>query len=223
MKTSHSFILFLKKNPLATYLLFLFPVFTWSAIEPREIVTWSAEVFPLFTGIIILTKSNSSFPLTPFSYTVIFIGSFLMLVGAHYTYEHVPLFEWIKSDFELERNNYDKVGHFFQGFIVTIIAREFFLRKNLINSKKWTDFLAIVSSIALSALWEILEWFTVVILIYFGSTKPASSFLGTQNYIWDAQSDILFAIVGALIAIVLFGKYHENKIKDFILAKPNLA
>jgi putative membrane protein len=223
MKTSDSLILFFKNNPLALYLLFLLPVFTWSAISPRDIVTWLAEVFPLFAGIIIMIKSNKDFPLTPFSYTVIFIGSFLMLVGAHYTYEYVPVFEWIKSDFELERNNYDKVGHFFQGFITVIIVREFFLRKSLINSKKWTNFLAIVFSIALGALWEIFEWFTVVILIYFGSTKPASSFLGTQNYYWDAQSDILFAIIGALSAIVFFGKYHEKKIKHFISCKSNLV
>ena len=134
--------------------------------------------------------------------------------GAHYTYEHVPLFEWIKRDFEFERNNYDKLGHFFQGFIIAIIVREFFFRENLINSKKWTNSLAIIFSIALSTVWEIIEWFAVVLLIYFDSTKPASKFLGTQNYFWDAQSDILFAAIGAFLAIVLFGKYHEKIIDN---------
>ncbi len=214
MKIVYNFIFFLKNNHLALFLLLFLPVFAWSAISPKDIITWSAEVFPLLVGIAIMIKNHKNFPLTTFSYIIIFFGSLLVLVGAHYTYEDVPLFECSKSYFGCERNNYDKVGHFFQGFVSTIIVREFFLRKNLINSKKWTNFTAIMFSIALGAIWEIIEWFTVVILIYLGATKPASEFLGTQNYLWDAQSDILFAAVGAVTAIILFGKYHEKIIKN---------
>ncbi len=138
-----------------------------------------------------------------------------MLIGAHYGYSYVPLGEWAKDIFGFERNNYDKLGHFFQGFITTSLTKEVSLRKNIFNSNKWADFFAISFTTALSASWEILEWIMVVILIYFGSKEPASNFLGTQGYIWDAQSDIFFALLGALVAICVFGKYHERLITNF--------
>ncbi len=216
MSIKVKFIQFLEKKPLSALLLFLFPIFLWSVIMPRDYTTWILEFFPLFIGVVVLIRSSKHFPLTPFSYGVISIGATLMLIGAHYTYPHVPLFEWMKDDFGFKRNNYDKVGHFFQGFITAVIIREVFVRKNIISSTQWNAIMAITFSIALSAVWELLEWFGFSIFMYFSLAKSASEFLGTQGYVWDAQSDILFASIGAIIAIVFFRKYHNEKIKNFM-------
>jgi putative membrane protein len=185
-------------------------------ISPKSIFLWFGEALPVFIGIIAILKTYKKFPLTSFSYSVIFIGASLILIGAHYSYSLVPLFDWIKSYFGFERNNYDKLGHFFQGFIISIIAREYFIRQKLINSMKLLDFIAFMFAVALSAIWEIIEWIVVIILINFGAKEPASSFLGTQNYLWDAQSDIFFALIGAIIAILFFGKFHKREIEKLL-------
>ncbi|MEA1918904.1 MAG: DUF2238 domain-containing protein [Campylobacterota bacterium] len=174
------------------------------------------ETLPILILVFIMIKTYKKFPLTPFSYIVIYIGSVLVFIGAHYSYQHVPIFDLLKEIFEWERNNYDKLGHFFQGVVPFIISREYFIRYRLINSKKLMDFLALSFSVALSALWEIIEWLSVVTLMHFGSDKPASAFLGAQNYYWDAQSDIFFALLGALSALIIFGKYHERKIHSLL-------
>ncbi len=166
-----------------------------------------------------MIKINKIFRFTNFSYIVIYIGSVLVLVGAHYGYQHVPFFDTLKESFGWERNNYDKLGHFFQGVLPVVVVREYFIRYQLINSKKLMDFLAVSFTVALSALWEIIEWIMVSTLIYFGSNKPASAFLGAQNYYWDAQSDIFFALLGAIVTLFIFGKYHEKKISQH----PHLA
>ena len=199
-----------KMNNLSILLIFLFPVFIWSVVSPRNFLTWSLEFMPLFIGIIVLLKSHKVFSFSPFSYIMIFIGSILILIGAHYTYAHVPFSDWIKSDFGLQRNDYDKLGHFFQGFIIAIIAREIFLKKKIISSLAWVNTTAVMFSIALSAIWEILEWFGFSVFVYFSLAKSASQFLGTQGYIWDSQSDIFCATIGAIIATTIFGKYHDK-------------
>lgn len=204
------------KNTLSVLILLLSPIVVWSAIEPHGRELWIAETLPVFIGIFVMIKSYKTFPLTTFSYFILFIGAVLILIGAHYSYSYVPIGEWTKSIFEFERNNYDKIGHFFQGFIAAIVIKEIIFRKKLINSRKWTNIFVISFAIALSAIWEIVEWIVVVIFISLGAKRPASDFLGTQNYIWDAQSDIFFATVGAMIAIFIFGKYHEKKIKQIL-------
>ncbi len=200
------------KVPLIIFLLLLLPVLLWSMILPKDIGVWTAEAFPVFIAIYILIKTYRDFPLTYFAYISLYIGSFLILVGAHYTYSHVPLFDWIKSVFGLHRNNYDKVGHFFQGFTTAVVVKEYFIRKQLIASKKWINLLTLSFALALSAMYEIIEWLTVMVLILFGSQKDASDFLGAQNYFWDTQTDMFFALIGAAVAIWGFGKYHEKKI-----------
>ena len=202
-----------KRNSLTILLLFLSPVIIYSFIQPKEYVLWFAETLPLFIGLAVLITTYKKFPLTNFSYFIIFIGATLMLIGAHYSYSYVPIGEWVKDIFGLDRNNYDKFGHFFQGFITVSLAKEVIIRKNIINSIKWSNFFTLSFAIALSGVWEILEWLMVVVLVHFGSKKPASDFLGTQNYIWDTQSDMFFALIGAVVAIYLFGKYHERQIQ----------
>jgi putative membrane protein len=195
----------------------------WSAIEPLGRVLWLAETFPLFVMILLLLKSYKSFPLTTFSYVIIFLSSTLMLIGAHYSYSLVPLGEWAKSIFGFERNDFDKIGHFFQGFTVAIIVQEFVIRKELINSQKWSTFFTVTFSIAFSAVWEILEWVLVIILIYFDYKRSAVGFLGAQHYIWDTQSDMFFATLGAIIAVYVLGKYHAKQVfkgANFIFSGP---
>lgn len=209
-------------RPLMIFFLLLLPIFLWSIILPKNIVLWFGESLPVLIGLTIMVKSYKNFPLTSLSYILIFIGSSLILIGAHYSYALVPLFDLIQNIFDLERNNYDKLGHFFQGFITIIIVREYFFRQKLINSKKWTDILAFTFTISIGAIWEIIEWIAVSILIYFGSTKPASEFLGAQNYFWDAQADIFFALIGALSAIIIFGKYHEKAMKKLPSSSNNI-
>ena len=188
-------------------------------ILPKNIGVWAGEAFPVFVAIYILVKTHRTFPLTSFAYISLYIGSFLILVGAHYTYSHVPLFDWLKAPFGVHRNNYDKVGHFFQGFTTAVIVKEYFIRKQVIASKKWLNLLTLTFAIALSAIYEIIEWLSVVVLIFLGSQKDASEFLGAQNYFWDTQSDMFSALIGAIVAIWAFGKYHERKITTLISKK----
>lgn len=205
------------KKILNILIFLLFFTIVWSISEPHNILLWIAETLPLFIGISIMVISYKSFPLTIFSYFVIFIGAILILIGAHYGYSYVPIGEWSKSIFELERNNYDKLGHFFQGFITAVVTKEIICRKKLLSSTRWINFFVLNISIALSAVWEIFEWFFVLIAVSVGVKKPAADFLGTQNYIWDTQSDMFLAAIGGIIAIFIFGKYHERKIKQLEL------
>ncbi len=137
----------------------------------------------------------------------------MMLVGAHYSYASVPLGEWLQEVLHLNRNPYDKIGHFFQGFIAALFMKEILSIKKLLTSKGWINFFSVSFAIALSAVWEMLEWLVAILMIYFGSKKPALDFLGAQGYVWDTQSDMFMATVGALSVITIFQKYHEHCIK----------
>ncbi len=201
------------QNNLLLMLILLTPIIIFSAISPKSYITWFFESLPLFIGLIILIKTYKNFSFSGFAYSVIFIGGVLILIGAHYTYAEVPLFHWIRDGFGFERNNYDKLGHFFQGFITAVLAKELLIGKKVLASKFWLNLFVLSFSVALSAFWEILEWFVFDISTYFSLNKTASEFLGTQGYFWDAQSDILFATFGAIIIISIFSKYHEKFIK----------
>jgi len=202
--------------PITLFFIFFIPVLIWSATAPHNTLTWAGESLPVFIGIALLLKRHHSSKITPFIYITLYIAASLMLIGAHYTFSHVPLFDYIKEYFDLQRNNFDKLGHFFQGFMFAAIIKEFFIRTELINVKRWVNFLALTFATAMSAGYEIVEWLAVETLLYFGSTKRASEFLGAQNYFWDAQSDIFFAVLGAVTALYIFGVYHEKQIKELL-------
>ena len=189
----------------------------WSAIEPPSgRILWVAEALPFFVGLIILTGTYRAFPLTVFTYNSIIVSSILVLTGAHFSYAHVPLGDWFKTNCGFTRNNYDKIGHFFQGYTIAVLTKEIVIRKHIVSSKSWINLFSISMAVALSAVYEIIEWFTVVILVFFGSKEPATGFMGTQNYTWDSQSDIFFAAVGAAVVIYLLGRYHENAIQSLL-------
>ena len=185
-------------------------VLVWSGINPKDYPTWALEVSPAVIGLIVLVATDSRFPLTPLVYTFILIHCIVLMVGGHYTYAEVPLFDYLKPVLGFERNNFDKLGHFLQGFVPALITREILIRKAVIASVKWRNFFIVCFCLAFSALYEVIEWAVAVI-----SGTGAEAFLGTQGYAWDTQSDMAFALVGAIIALALLGRYHDRQILKF--------
>ena len=133
-------------------------VLLWSVINPKDYFTWFLEVFPALIGFIIIALTYKRFRLTPLVYLLILVHCIILMVGGHYTYAEVPLFNWIRDTFGMARNNYDKIGHLAQGLIPAIITREILLRKDVIKSKSWLNFIIICICLAISAFYELIEW-----------------------------------------------------------------
>ena len=189
------------------WLIIFFSVLTWSAIDPKESITWWLEVLPAMIGLVVIFVTHKNFPLTPIVYFLILIHCVILMVGGHYTYAEVPLFDTIGEWLGHTRNNYDKVGHFAQGFVPVMIAREILIRKNVINGKHWLHFLSVCFVLAFSAFYELIEWW--VALLGGGS---AEAFLGTQGYVWDTQSDMAWALSGGIIALLLLQRIHDKQL-----------
>ena len=177
-----------------------------SGIQPHDYFTWILEVFPGIIGFLILTITFKRFRFSYLTYIFILIHCYILFVGGHYTYAQVPLFDWIKEVFHQTRNNYDKVGHFAQGFVPAMIIRELFVRLKVVNNGKWLPFLTVCVCMSISALYEFFEWFVAVV-----SGQSSEAFLGTQGDVWDTQSDMLFAAIGA-ICMVLFLSGIQDKL-----------
>ena len=184
-------------------------VFTWSGINPKDTVTWALEVSPAAIGAAILWFTRKRFPLTTLTYVLILIHCVILMVGGHYTYAEVPLGDWFRDAFDGSRNNYDKLGHFVQGFVPAIIARELAIRLQIFNSVRWRDFFVVSFCLGFSAFYELIEWWVALL-----SDEAAESFLGTQGYVWDTQSDMAFALVGAILALVTLGRYHDRQLRE---------
>jgi putative membrane protein len=184
-------------------------LFTWSAINPLEQFTWFLEVLPAILGIMVLVVTFNRFRFTQFVYILIFLHCAILIIGGHYTYAEVPLFDWIQETFNQTRNNYDKVGHFAQGFVPAMITRELLIRENVVNSDGWLNFIVVCIAMAISMTYEFIEW-----AVSLGTGEGGDAFLGTQGYIWDTQSDMLYASIGSIIALVIFGKYHTKQINE---------
>lgn len=197
------------------WLAVFFSVLIWSAIDPKDYPTWLLETAPAIIAFIILAATRRRFPLTSLAYSLILIHSIILMIGGHYTYAEVPLFDWLKVTLELERNNYDKLGHLAQGFVPAIIAREILIRNRVVASRPWLNFFVICICLAVSALYELIEWFVALV-----SEEAAESFLGTQGYIWDTQSDMAYALAGAISAIVLFSGVHDRQIRKIVARRP---
>lgn len=183
-------------------------VLIWSGIAPKGYFTWFLEVLPAIIGAVILLFTYNSFRLTPLLYFLILLHCVILMIGGHYTYAEVPLFDTIKEIFNLERNNYDKVGHFAQGFVPAIIAREILIRKNVVNGTAWLNVCIVSICLAFSAFYELIEWWVAI-----ATGEDAEDFLGTQGYIWDTQSDMAVALLGAICAVVFLAKYHDKHLK----------
>ncbi|BAK72097.1 DUF2238 domain-containing protein [Arcobacter sp. L] len=182
-----------------------FSFFIWSLINPKDLFTWFLEVFPAIIGFIVLFITYKKFQFTNLIYFLILTHCIILMIGGHYTYAEVPFFDYVKEFLNQDRNNYDKIGHLAQGFVPAMIARELIIRKNIINTNVWRNFFIICFCLALSALYEIVEW-----LVAITTNDAANDFLGTQGYIWDTQSDMAWALVGSIIALLSLSKYHDK-------------
>ena len=190
------------------WLFIFFAVLIWSGINPKDYFTWFLEVVPALIGLLVMSVTYKKFPLTPMLYVLILLHSIVLMVGGHYTYAEVPLFDSFKEWFGFERNNYDKVGHFMQGFVPVMVAREIVIRKNVFKSKGWMIFFIVSFVLAFSAFYELVEWAVAQM-----SGEGAEAFLGTQGYVWDTQSDMAWALFGSIVALVLLSHYHDSVLK----------
>ena len=183
-------------------------VFIWSLINPKDLFTWFLEVLPAMIALIVLVRTYKNFKLTPLVYSLILIHCIILMVGGHYTYASVPLFDFIKDFLNQDRNNFDKLGHFAQGFIPAMVAREIIIRKSIITIESWRNFFIICFCLGFSAFYELIEWLVALL-----SNEASNDFLGTQGYIWDTQSDMAWALFGAILALIVLRKYHDKQLK----------
>jgi putative membrane protein len=183
-------------------------VLLWSAYEPLDWTIWMLEVAPAVVGAIVLVATRKRFPLTALTYVLVLVHCVILIVGGHYTYAEVPLGDWVRDAFDQSRNNYDKLGHFVQGFIPAMIAREIVIRLQVFNFAGWRNFFIVCFCLAVSAFYELLEWWTAVL-----AGESADAFLSTQGYVWDTQADMWTALVGAVLALLLLGRWQDRQIR----------
>ncbi len=183
-------------------------VLVWSGLAPRDGITWALEVFPAVAGALVLLLTRTRFPLTTLVYALILLHCIVLMVGGHYTYAEVPLGDWVRDAFDGTRNNYDKLGHFVQGFVPAMIAREVVIRLGVFNSARWRNFFIVSFCLGFSAFYELIEWWVALL-----SGEAADSFLGTQGYIWDTQSDMGLALLGAITALLVLSKVHDKQLE----------
>jgi len=194
------------------YIVFFFVGLIVSGFQPKEYFTWFLEVVPALIGFLILFLTYKKFQFTNFTYFFILLYCYVLFLGGHYTYAEVPLFDWIKEIFHQNRNNYDKVGHFFQGFVPAMIVRELFLRKKVIANPSFFNFIIVSICLAISAAYEWIEWWVSIC-----TGEGGDAFLGTQGYVWDTQSDMLLATIGAISMLVFFSKSQDKVISALLI------
>ncbi|MGG0237777.1 DUF2238 domain-containing protein [Bacillus rhizoplanae] len=179
-----------------------------SGIQPKNLFTWWLEVLPAIILVLILAATYHRFRFTTFTYVWIWLHMLILLIGGHYTYAEVPLFNWLRDTFRLERNYYDRVGHFAQGFVPALITREVLIRVVEIQKRGWLSILVIAVCLAFSALYELLEFLVAKL-----TGTAADAFLGTQGDSWDTQWDMTFALIGAILALLLFRNVQDRKME----------
>jgi putative membrane protein len=193
------------------WLAIFFLVLAWSAWKPFDYPTWLLEVLPALIALVVLALTRRRFPLTPLAYWLILIHAIILMVGGHYTYAEVPIGDWLRDLSGGDRNNYDKLGHLAQGFIPAIITREILIRNKVVSSARWLMFLVLCVVLGFSAFYELIEWWAALL-----SGEAADAFLGTQGYVWDTQSDMLWALCGAILSLLTLSRLHDRQIKALI-------
>ncbi len=181
-------------------------VAAWSLFRPHDYLTWGLESFPVFFGVALLAATRQRFPLTPLAYVLIWLHAVVLLVGGHYTYAEMPLFNWMRDAFGLARNDYDRLGHFMQGAVPALVAREVLLRTSPLRRGGWLFFLVTCVCLSISVCYEFVEWWSAVLL-----QSSADSFLGTQGDAWDTQWDMFMCLMGALSAQLLLSRWHDRQ------------
>ncbi|MBF8984404.1 DUF2238 domain-containing protein [Lutibacter sp. B2] len=199
-----------KNNKLLYYILTVsfIGILGWSFINPKDLFTWFLEVFPAVIGFIIITLTFKRFRLSNLLYVLIWIHAIILVIGGHYTYAEMPLFNWIKDSLDLSRNYYDRLGHFVQGFVPAMITREILLRKSTLEKGKLLNFIIVSICLAISATYELIEWFVAEV-----TGTAAEAFLGTQGDIWDTQWDMFLALCGAIISLIVLSKLHDYHLR----------
>lgn len=190
-------------------LVFVLVALIASAWHPHDRITWLMEVLPVLIAAPVLWVTFKKFPLTPLLYWCIFFHALVLILGGAYTYARVPLGFWVQDLFDLSRNPYDKLGHFMQGFVPALIAREILLRLNVVTGKKMLAFIVICIVLAISAAYELIEWAAALML-----GKGADDFLGMQGDQWDTQSDMFLALIGGVFALLFFQKLHDQQLEN---------
>ncbi len=190
------------------WLVIFFVVLIWSGIAPKNYFTWFLEVAPALIGLSILAATYHKFTLSRLTYFLILLHCIVLMIGGHYTYAEVPLFDTVANWFGWERNHYDKLGHFVQGFVPAGIAREILLRLNVVKNERWLLVFVLSVCLAFSAFYELIEWWVALAV---GS--DAESFLGTQGYVWDTQSDMFMALIGSAVFLLFFRKWQDSSIR----------
>ena len=194
-----------------TLLALIVAIFIWSAWLPYDRLTWWLEVAPGMAGLVVLLATYRRFRLTTLCYTLIAVHIAILCVGGHYTYARVPLFDSLRPIFGWERNHFDRLGHFAQGFVPAIIARELYLRLGILKRRRWMPFLVLCTCLAISAAYELIEWWTALL-----SGDEAVNFLATQGDVWDTQKDMFFALIGASCALVFLSRLHDLQLREAV-------
>jgi len=192
-------------NP--AWLIIFCTVLAWSAWRPHDYPTWWLEVAPALLALAVLAATRRRFPLTPLAYWLILAHAVILMVGGHYTYAEVPLGDWVRDLVDGSRNNYDKLGHLAQGFIPAIVIREILVRNRVVGRAGWLALFVVSLCLSISALYELLEWWVALL-----SREAADAFLGTQGYVWDTQSDMFLALLGAILALATLRRLHDRQI-----------
>jgi putative membrane protein len=183
-------------------------VLVWSGIAPHDRFTWFLEVAPVLIGVPILILLWPSLRFTRLVYTLLCIHAIILMVGGKYTYAMVPFGFWLQDVFDFSRNHYDRIGHFAQGFIPAILAREVFIRRSPLGGSRWLPFVVICFCLAFSAFYELIEFWTAL-----ASGEAAESFLGTQGDVWDTQWDMQLALIGAMVALLTLSGIHDGELR----------
>lgn len=183
-------------------------ILVWSGYAPVDRFVWFLEVLPAVLGAIILVAIYGRIKLTMLVYGLIWLHALVLMVGGHWTYSDMPLFDWLQDEYGLARNYYDRVGHLFQGIVPAMITREIFIRKSVVNGAKWRYFLVCCVALAVSAVYEFTEWWIAI-----ASGTAADAFLATQGDVWDTQWDMLLALIGAMTVQPLLGGVHDRQLR----------
>lgn len=191
------------------FLIIFFTVAIWSGINAFDQVLWFLEAGICIAALVALAVTFRRFKFTDLTYVFILIHCIILFIGAHYSYAKVPLFDWIRDFFDSDRNNYDKVGHFAQGFIPSLVARELLIRLDVVRKRSWIPFFVICLSLSISAFYELIEWWVALL-----SNDGAEDFLGMQGYEWDTQSDMFFALLGAICMLIFLSKIQNRQIEQ---------
>ncbi|HTI44121.1 MAG TPA: DUF2238 domain-containing protein [Vicinamibacterales bacterium] len=193
-----------------------FVLLVWSGIRPFDQTTWILEVFPIFVAVPLLLATARRFPLTALAYRLIFVHALILMLGGHYSYAKVPLGFWMQDLFGFSRNHYDRIGHFAQGFVPAIIAREILIRRSPLQVGKWLFFIVLCVCLAISACYEFIEWWSALI-----GGSAAEAFLGTQGDPFDTQADMFMALIGATAAQLVLSRLHDRQIANIAtLSRP---